>query len=118
MMKGFHLDSRQRRIVSKTRDPIEAQRARLKALIIENTKPVPSVVYTIVRVSGDQVVVAEVKKSPTICSTHDNRVYVRRGATSRLADAQTELPSMIKALGLTFLGLSPSSTTKASRRNA
>jgi ATP-dependent DNA helicase RecG len=86
----------------RTLDPIEAQRSRLKSLITDNTKPVPSVTYAVVDVNGSRLVVAEVKKSPTVCSTQDNRVYVRRGSTSRLADPHTELPSLIRGSGLDF----------------
>ncbi len=87
----------------KNRDPVEEQKARLKSLIIENTKPVASVLYTTGNVSGNPVLIAQVKKSPTVCSTHDNRIYVRRGATSRLADPETELPSLLKTgFGLPF----------------
>jgi ATP-dependent DNA helicase RecG len=86
----------------KTLDPIEAQMSRLKSLITNNTKPVPSVTYTVVDVNGSRLVVVEVKKSPTICSTQDNRVYVRRGSTSRLADPNSELPSLIRGSGLDF----------------
>ncbi len=76
----------------KTRSPIDAQRARLKSLITENTKPVPSVAYKTVDVNGSPIVIAEVKKSPSVCSTQDNRVYVRRGATSRLSCIPNVLP--------------------------
>jgi hypothetical protein len=76
-------------------DPIEAQKLRLKSLVTENTKPVPSVTYSTASVSGNVVVIAQVKKSPSVCSTQDNRVYVRRGATSRLADPETELRSLL-----------------------
>lgn len=89
-----------RKCFKKSIDPLKEQLAMLKSLVTENTKPVPNVNYNIVQVSGHPVVVAEVQKSPSICSTQDNRVFVRRGATSRLADPQTELPSLIKAPGL------------------
>jgi hypothetical protein len=94
--------SEARKCFPKTDNPIEAQKARLKNLITENTKPVPSVTYTIVKMNGNPVVVAEVKKSSTLCSTHDNRAYVRRGATSRLADPQTEIPSLNRVPGIDF----------------
>lgn len=80
----------------KTLDPIAAQQARLKRVITESTKPVPPVTYKNVEVNGNPVIVAEVRRSPSICSTQDNRVYVRRGATSRLADPETELPSLLR----------------------
>jgi hypothetical protein len=92
-----------RECFKKTRDPIDAQRARLKSLITESTKPVPAVVYKTTEVNGSPIVIAEVKKSSSVCSTHDNRVYVRRGATSRLADPATELPSLLKGFGFDFL---------------
>lgn len=86
-----------RQCFRKMRDPIEAQISRLKSLVTESTKPVPSVTYRAATVNGARLVVAEVKRSPSVCSTHDNRVYVRRGATSRLADPQNELPHLLSA---------------------
>ncbi|MDT8068495.1 MAG: ATP-binding protein [Terriglobia bacterium] len=93
-----------RECFKKTHDPIDAQRARLKSLITESTKPVPSIVYKTAEVNGSPVVVAEVQKSASVCSTQDNRVYVRRGATSRLADPETELRSLLNtSSGFAFL---------------
>jgi len=93
--EGVPLGISQARKCFKSKDPIDAQIARLKVLIMDNSEPVPASTYRIVTVSGQPIILVEIKRSDTICSTHDNRAYVRRGATNRLADLRTELPSLI-----------------------
>lgn len=95
--EGVPLGTGQARKCFKSKDPIEAQMARLKVLIRESTQPVPSIVCRIASVGGQPIIAVEIEKSETVCSTHDNRAYVRRGATNRLADPRTELPSLSKA---------------------
>jgi hypothetical protein len=81
----------------RSEDPITAQMARLKVLIRECTQPVPSIACQIATVGGQPIIMVEIEKSETVCSTHDNRAYIRRGATNRLAYPRTELPSLNKA---------------------
>jgi hypothetical protein len=81
----------------RSEDPIDAQIGRIKSFIRESTQPVPSISYRIATVGGQPVIVIEIEKSEMLCSTHDNRAYVRRGATNRLADPRTELPSLSNA---------------------
>jgi hypothetical protein len=76
-------------------DPIEAQLARVKKLIMESIKPVPDVSYRVAMVHGNPLILVEVGKLSRICSTQDNRIYIRKGATNRLADPLTEIPSML-----------------------
>ncbi|MBS1803695.1 MAG: ATP-binding protein [Acidobacteria bacterium] len=94
--EGVPIGVAQARKCFKSEEPIDAQMARLKVLIRESTQPVPSIACKIASVSGQPIIVVEINKSETICSTHDNRAYVRRGATNRLADPRTELPSLSK----------------------
>lgn len=79
----------------KANDPVKDQLQMLRRLITESTKPVPSVLYSIAEVNGYPVIVVEVSRANVVCAVHDNRVFVRRGATSRVADPHTELPSMV-----------------------
>jgi len=94
--EGVPLGVGQARKCFKTKDPMDAQMARLKVLIRENTQPVPSMSSRIVTAGGQPIVVVRIEKSEIVCSTHDNGAYVRRGATNRLADPRTELPSLNK----------------------
>jgi hypothetical protein len=98
--EGVPIGVAQARKFFKSEDPINAQMARLKVLIREGTQPVPSIACKIASVGGQPIVMVEIEKSETICSTHDNRAYVRRGATNRLADPRTELPSLSKTSDL------------------
>jgi hypothetical protein len=86
------------RCFRKSGDPVKDQMQMLKKLVIENTKPVPGVLYTVAEINGHPVIVMEVSKTERICAAQDNRVFVRRGATSRLADPHTEIPSMVAAV--------------------
>jgi hypothetical protein len=83
------------RLFRQQSDPIEAQLANVRKLIIENIKPVPDVSYRVATVHGNPVIVAEVGKLSRICSTQNNGIYIRKGATNRLADPSTEIPSML-----------------------
>jgi len=94
--EGVPLGMGQARKCFKSEDPIDAQIARIRSLIRESTQPVPSISYRIATVGGQPIIVVEIEKSEMLCSTHDNRAYVRRGATNRLADPRTELPSLSK----------------------
>jgi hypothetical protein len=98
--EGVPIGVAQARKFFKSEDPIDAQMTRLKALIRECTQPVPSIACKKASVGGQPIIVVEIEKSETICSTHDNRAYVRRGATNRLADPRTELPSLSKTSNL------------------
>jgi len=95
--EGVPLGVSQARKCFRSEDPIDAQMARIKTLIREGTQPVPSISCRIATVGGQPIIVLEIEKSGILCSTHDNRAYVRRGATNRLADPRTELPSLSKA---------------------
>lgn len=101
--EGVPLGVGQARKCFKSENPIDAQLARLKVLIRENTQPVPSIACRIATVSGQPIIMLEIEKSEAVCSTHDNRAYVRRGATNRLADPRTELPSSSNVSSLGFL---------------
>jgi hypothetical protein len=94
-----------RRQMKDNRSPIGSQLARIKKLIRESTKPVPEISCSQVDVHGQPVVVIDVPKSAGVCSTQDNRVYVRKGATSRPADSLTELPSMYAAVASSVRGV-------------
>ena len=83
------------RVFRQNDSPVEAQLAWVRKLIADNTKPVPNVVYRIAEVRGNPVIVAEVSKLSRICSTRENLIYIRKGATNRLADPLTEIPSML-----------------------
>ena len=80
------------------RSPIDSQVARIKKLIRERTKPVPQISCSRIDVHGHPVVVIDVQRSAGVCSTQDDRVFIRKGATSRPADSLTELPSMYAAM--------------------
>lgn len=56
----------------------------------------PSIACRMISIGGQPIIVVEIERSETVCSTHDNRAYVRRGATSRLTDPRTEIPSLSK----------------------
>jgi hypothetical protein len=83
------------RIFRQSDSPVEAQLAWVRKLIADNTKPVPNVAYRVVMIRGNPVIVAEVSKLSRICSTRENLIYIRKGATNRLADPLTEIPSML-----------------------
>jgi hypothetical protein len=74
--------------------PIQAQLGCIRKLIADNVKPVPNIVYRVVEIRGNPIIVAEVSKLSRICSTQQNLIYIRKGATNRLPDPLTEIPSM------------------------
>ena len=68
-------------------DAIAQQMSRLKSLIREKVKPVPTVEIRQMILGSDPVVVAEVQRGDNPpYATHQNQIYVRKGATSRIAD--------------------------------
>jgi len=75
-------------------EALAAQMSRLKELLRENVKPVPIVDVHQMTLGVDPVLVAEVQRgnNPPY-ATHQNQIYVRKGATSRTAD-----PSEVRAL--------------------
>jgi hypothetical protein len=77
-------------------DPIEAQLTSIKSLFRENIKPVPDIAYKVVEVNGNPVIVVDVNKLAGGCSTQENHTFIRKGATNRHADLQTEIPSILE----------------------
>lgn len=68
---------------------------RLEWLVREKIKPVPEVTVSPVAVFGSPVVVVDVPAGEAApYSTVQNDVFIRRGATTRKPDPQTELPSI------------------------
>src|SRR5262249_44857410 len=76
-------------------DALIAQMSRVKSLVREKIKPVPPVVVREARLDGEPVIVAEVQRggNPPY-ATHQNQIFVRKGATSRIADP-VDLRSLI-----------------------
>lgn len=59
----------------------------------EKVKPVPDFLIHKIAIAGEPVFVLEVKSnSEGPYSTHDNDVYIRKGATNRKPDPITESP--------------------------
>lgn len=78
-----------------TDDALDALVKRIERLVREAVKPVPEVTVSPVAVFGSPVVVVEVgagEEAPY--ATAQNDMFIRRGATSRKPDPQTELPSV------------------------
>jgi Putative DNA-binding domain len=85
--RGLH------RAFSGMSDPCNALTARLRRLLIEKTKPVPKYKIEVLDIGGDPLVVLTVEKgSDPPYATHDNKVWVRKGATDRTPDPKTEFP--------------------------
>jgi predicted HTH transcriptional regulator len=58
-----------------------------RPLITNKLKPIPQFVIEHARVSGEPVVVVSVEaRMGALYSTHDNQIFVRRGATNRRPD--------------------------------
>ncbi len=75
---------------------LELQEDRLKILVREKIKPVPLVTVKQARIHDHPIILADVERGPQRpYSTHDNKVFVRKGATNRLADPHSELPSLL-----------------------
>ena len=69
--------------------------ARLKSLVREKVKPVPAVDIRRITLGVDPIVAAEIRRGDNPPhATHQNQIYVRRGAASRIADP-AELRSLI-----------------------
>jgi hypothetical protein len=83
-------------------EALAAQMSRLKELIRENVKPVPLVDVRQIALGADRILVAEVQRgnNPPY-ATHQNQIYVRKGATSRTADP-SELRALISDISLQF----------------
>jgi predicted HTH transcriptional regulator len=72
------------------------QQDRLKVLVREKIKPVPQVAVKQITVSGHPVIAVVVERgSQRPYATHENKVFVRKGATNRLADPHSELPGLL-----------------------
>jgi hypothetical protein len=73
------------------------QGERLKTLMRERIKPVPPVTVRPITVRDQPIVVADVERGPQRpYSTHDNKVFIRKGATNRLADPHSEWPALLR----------------------
>jgi hypothetical protein len=67
----------------------------VKQLATEKVKPDPEVQTQILRMSGELVVVATIAPGGSApYSTHENDVFIRKGATNRKPDPKTELPNI------------------------
>jgi hypothetical protein len=69
----------------------------IQTLIREKIKPVPDVDVSPITVFGSPIVVVDVppgEEAPY--STFENDVFIRKGATNRKPDPQTELPSVVE----------------------
>jgi hypothetical protein len=70
--------------------------ATVKKYIREKVKPVPELEVSDVLIQGEPVVVVDVPRGvDSVYATHDNDVWIRRGATNRRPDPETELPSLL-----------------------
>lgn len=66
---------------------------RIRSQLREKTKPVPFISCKIAEVRGVKVLIVEVAPgNQRPYSTHENKVFLRKGATNRLADPRSELP--------------------------
>jgi hypothetical protein len=83
-------------------EALAAQTSRLKDMVRENVKPVPLVDVRQMTLGSDPILVAEVQRgnNPPY-ATHQNQIYVRKGATSRTADP-SELRALISNISLQF----------------
>lgn len=73
---------------------------RVRTLAREKIKPVPEVGVKVISVHGERIIVATVEagtRGPY--STEANEVLIRRGATCRRPDPQTELPALYRSSG-------------------
>jgi hypothetical protein len=71
---------------------------RLSELAREKVKPTPQISVERIDVSGEPVLLAWVSRGKdTPYSTHENDVYVRKGATNRKPDPRTELRALFPA---------------------
>lgn len=76
---------------------LEAQADRLKTLAREKIKPVPQIVVNRLTIHDHRLIVAHVERGPQCpYSTHENKVFVRKGATNRIADPHSELTALIQ----------------------
>lgn len=74
----------------------KAQEDRLRLLIRERIKPVPDVSVKQAIIHGEPVVVVDVKpggRRPY--ATHENKAFVRKGATNKLADPHAEWAGLL-----------------------
>jgi hypothetical protein len=75
---------------------LETQKGRVRGLVRERTKPVLAVSPEIVEVHGYRLIMVEVDQgSDPPYSTHENKVFVRKGATNKLADPQADLRPLL-----------------------
>ena len=76
-------------------EALESARVRLRELIQENVKPVPRYQVEIAGAVGAQFIVATISQgqSQPYSRQGTNDVYIRKGATNRLPDPQTEMPA-------------------------
>ncbi len=71
------------------------QAERIKSLKREKIKPVPPVRVELITVFGERLVLVEVERgSRRPYSTFENKVFVRKGGSNRLADPHSELPAL------------------------
>jgi Putative DNA-binding domain len=83
-MHEFSLQERQDRL-----------KEELSKLVREIVKPVPAIATTWLTVGGQSVLLATVAPgTDRPYSTHDNLIYVRKGATCRPPEPKTELPGL------------------------
>lgn len=85
---------------SSAAEAVAQQICRLKSLIREKVKPVPAVDVRQITLGIDPVVIASVGRGENPpYATHQNQIYVRKGATSRIPDPN-ELRSLITSTDL------------------
>ncbi|MCU1285331.1 MAG: putative transcriptional regulator [Acidobacteriales bacterium] len=84
-----------RKIFSKYPDPVQAQRDQLRWLVSNKVKPIPSFHVEAMDAFGEPVLVVSIERNDAICSTHDNQIWVRHGATNYRPDAQNELRRLL-----------------------
>jgi predicted HTH transcriptional regulator len=89
-------------VVLRIDEALAGQISRLKELVRENVKPVPLVDVRQITLGADPILVAEVQRgnNPPY-ATHQNQIYVRKGATSRTADP-SELRALISDISLQY----------------
>lgn len=76
-------------------DPVSVLISHLNKLVREKTKPVPKLTTKPLEVFGERVVVVVVEKGDEPpYSTHDNHVWIRKGASNRRPDPHTELRAL------------------------
>jgi Putative DNA-binding domain len=75
---------------------LEVQHDRLKTLVREKIKPVPFVTVKRLVIHDHPAIAVEVERgSQRPYATHDNKVFIRKGATNRLADPHSEFPGLL-----------------------